>query len=141
MGSCNILSLKDGCQLAFVEYGAANGRPVFFFHGWPSSRTMAELTDSAARHLNLRIISADRPGICDSTFQPNRQLLDWPDVVRQFADHLGVERQLAAEPVARQAAEVPGLLGCEPVGAPDGYFFPGAPLDPDLFVAGELRRD
>jgi pimeloyl-ACP methyl ester carboxylesterase len=92
MGSCNFLSLKGGGQLAFVEYGAANGSPVFFFHGWPSSRTMAELTDSAARELNLRIISADRPGICDSTLQRDRRLLDWPDVVRQFADHLGVER-------------------------------------------------
>jgi pimeloyl-ACP methyl ester carboxylesterase len=92
MDEFKFLPLKNGGQLAFVEYGAANGRPVFFFHGWPSSRTMAELTDSAARELNLRIISADRPGICDSSFQRNRQLLDWPDVVRQFADHLGVER-------------------------------------------------
>ncbi|HLW35591.1 MAG TPA: alpha/beta hydrolase [Chthoniobacterales bacterium] len=84
--------LRSGGQLAFVEYGAPHGEPVFFFHGWPSSRTMAELTDSAARELNLRIISADRPGICDSSFQPNRQLIDWPDVLQQFADHLGVEQ-------------------------------------------------
>lgn len=84
--------LKGGGRLAYVEYGAAHGEPVFFFHGWPSSRTMAELTDSAARELNLRIISADRPGICDSTFQPGRTLLDWPDVLQQFADHLGVDR-------------------------------------------------
>jgi pimeloyl-ACP methyl ester carboxylesterase len=92
MDEFKLLGLKNGKHLAFSEYGNANGAPVFFFHGWPSSRTMAELTDSAARELNLRIISADRPGICDSTFQPNRQLLDWPDVMRQFADHLGIER-------------------------------------------------
>lgn len=92
MDDCKFLSLKSGAQLAYVEYGDPTGAPVFFFHGWPSSRTMAELTDSAARELNLRIISADRPGICDSTFQPNRQLLDWPDVLQQFADHLDLER-------------------------------------------------
>jgi len=91
MDECKLLSLKNGGQLAYVEYGAADGAPIFFFHGWPSSRTMAELTDSAARELNLRIISADRPGICDSTFQPGRRLLDWPNVLEQFANHLGLD--------------------------------------------------
>lgn len=87
-----VLPLKDGGCLAFVEYGSPRGDPVFFFHGWPSSRTMAELTDQAARALNVRIISADRPGICDSSFQANRKLTDWPEVMEQFANHLGIEQ-------------------------------------------------
>jgi pimeloyl-ACP methyl ester carboxylesterase len=87
-----VLSLTNGGTLAYVEYGSAKGVPVFFFHGWPSSRTMGELADAAARELGARIISADRPGICDSSFQPHRQLLDWPEVLRQFADHLGINR-------------------------------------------------
>jgi pimeloyl-ACP methyl ester carboxylesterase len=53
---------------------------------------MGRLTDAAARELNVRVISPDRPGICDSTFQPNRTLLDWPGVVEQLADELGIER-------------------------------------------------
>ena len=53
---------------------------------------MGELTDAAARELNVRVISADRPGICDSSFQPNRTLLDWPGVVEQLASELGIER-------------------------------------------------
>lgn len=92
MSDCKFLPLKNGGRLAYVEYGAAAGKPVFFFHGWPSSRTMAELTHATARELDLRILSADRPGICDSSFQPDRRLLDWPDVLEQFADHLGLER-------------------------------------------------
>jgi|ERR1700693_5585851 len=92
MDDCKFLSLKNGGRLAFAEYGCADGEPVFFFHGWPSSRTMGELADAAARELNVRIISADRPGICDSTFQPDRQLLDWPDLLQQFADHLSIGR-------------------------------------------------
>ncbi len=92
MEDCKVLSLTNGGELAYVEYGSPNGVPVFFFHGWPSSRTMGELADAAARQLNVRIISADRPGICDSSFQPHRQLLDWPEVLRQFADHLGINR-------------------------------------------------
>ena len=50
------------------------------------------MTDAAARELNVRVISADRPGICDSSFQPNRTLLDWPGVVEQLASELGIER-------------------------------------------------
>ena len=87
-----MLPLKNGGQLAFCEYGNPTGTPVLFFHGWPSSRTMAELTDTAARELNVRIISADRPGICDSSFQPNRTLLDWPDSARELADYLEIDR-------------------------------------------------
>jgi pimeloyl-ACP methyl ester carboxylesterase len=90
MDDCKILPLRDGGRVAFCEYGDPAGTPVLFFHGWPSSRTMAELTDSAARELNVRIISADRPGIRDSTFQLDRKLIDWPEVVEQLADHLAL---------------------------------------------------
>src|ERR1051325_2528985 len=86
------IKLKEGGSLAYVEYGDSNGEPVFFFHGWPSSKTMAQLTDTAARELGVRIISPDRPGIWESAFQANRTLLDWPDVLAQLADHLGLAR-------------------------------------------------
>jgi pimeloyl-ACP methyl ester carboxylesterase len=92
MDDCRILPMKDGGRLAFCEYGNPTGTPVLFFHGWPSSRTMGELADASARELNVRIISPDRPGICDSSFQPNRTLLDWPDVVKQLASELEIER-------------------------------------------------
>lgn len=92
MDECRVLALKTGGRLAYAEYGVATGTPVLFFHGWPSSRTMAELADAAACDLNVRVISPDRPGICDSSFQPNRKLLDWPGVVEQLADELGIER-------------------------------------------------
>ena len=92
MDDCKFLSLKNGGELAYAEYGSASGTPVFFFHGWPSSRTMAQLTDAAARELDVKIISADRPGIRDSSFQPNRKLVDWPEVVEQLADHLEIQQ-------------------------------------------------
>lgn len=53
---------------------------------------MAQLTDEAARDLGVRIISPDRPGISESSLQPNRKLLDWPPVLRDLADHLQIER-------------------------------------------------
>ena len=86
------VDLKNGGSLAYVQYGDPRGTPVFFFHGWPSSKTMAQLTDAAARELGVRIISPDRPGIWESTFQPNRRLADWPGVLEQLANHLRLER-------------------------------------------------
>ncbi len=87
-----LLALKEGGSLAYAEYGDPNGIPVLFFHGWPSSKTMAQLTDRAARELGVRIISPDRPGICESAFQAERTLLDWPRVLEQLANHLRLER-------------------------------------------------
>lgn len=51
---------------------------------------MAELTDAAARELNLRIISPDRPGIRDSSLQRERKLLDWPPLLAEVADNMGI---------------------------------------------------
>jgi pimeloyl-ACP methyl ester carboxylesterase len=85
-----IVQLKGGGHLAYSEYGDANGVPVLFCHGWPSSRTMAELTDAAARELRVRIISPDRPGISGSASVSNRQLVDWPAIVGELMDALGI---------------------------------------------------
>jgi pimeloyl-ACP methyl ester carboxylesterase len=76
--------------MAFSEYGDPNGRPVLFCHGWPSSRSMAQLTDAAGQKLGVRIISPDRPGISGSSFAAGRKLLDWPAAVRALLAHLGL---------------------------------------------------
>jgi len=88
----DFVQLKNGAIIAFEQYGDASGVPVIFCHGWPSSRTMARLTDEAARGLGIRIISPDRPGISGSSLQPNRKLSDWPQVVERLANHLGIEK-------------------------------------------------
>ena len=87
-----IVKLENGGTVALSEYGDPRGVPVFFCHGWPSSRTMAELTHDAARDLGVRIISPDRPGIRDSNFQADRRLLDWPPLLAALADHLEIDR-------------------------------------------------
>lgn len=85
-----IFRLKNGGQVAFSQYGDVAGLPVFFCHGWPSSRTMAELAHEAAQDLGLRIISPDRPGIRDSSFAANRTLLDWPPLMQELGSYLGI---------------------------------------------------
>jgi pimeloyl-ACP methyl ester carboxylesterase len=86
----NLIELEDGAVIAIEEYGDANGVPVIFCHGWPSSRTMARLTDEPALTLGIRIISPDRPGIGNSTLQPDRKLTDWPGLVQRVVDHLHI---------------------------------------------------
>ncbi|CAN5604085.1 hypothetical protein BH20VER3_BH20VER3_01440 [soil metagenome] len=84
------IALPSGGTVACSAYGDQKGTPVFFCHGWPSSRTMAELTDAAARELGIRIISPDRPGIRDSSPHLERRLLDWPPLLAELADQMGI---------------------------------------------------
>src|SRR6266436_10281475 len=85
-----IVQFDNGGIVAFQEYGAVDGVPVIFCHGWPSSCTMARLADEPAGGLGVRIISPDRPGISGSSMQPNRRLADWPRLVERLVDHLRI---------------------------------------------------
>jgi pimeloyl-ACP methyl ester carboxylesterase len=87
-------SLPDGRSLGYAEYGAAQGMPLFYFHGWPSSRIeFGGLNgDEIAKRLNVRVIAADRPGFGLSSYQPRHRFTAWPQDVARLADHLGCER-------------------------------------------------
>jgi pimeloyl-ACP methyl ester carboxylesterase len=58
-------SLPDGRRLGYDERGPSDGKPLFYFHGSPSSRleSLLYLSDDLLNLLNVRLISADRPGI------------------------------------------------------------------------------
>src|ERR1044072_7801291 len=86
----DVIRLSDGAEVAFQEYGDPTGKPVIFCHGWPSSRTMAQLADEPARALGVRIISPDRPGISGSTMHLERKLSDWPRVVEHLVADLEI---------------------------------------------------
>lgn len=86
------VALPSGLTLASEEYGAVDGTPVFFFHGWPSAAVQGALMHDAAEELGIRLIAVSRPGIGRSTPQPGRRLVDWPPVIRQLAVERGFER-------------------------------------------------
>jgi pimeloyl-ACP methyl ester carboxylesterase len=87
-----ILRLADGRQLGYAEFGDPQGRPVFYFHGFPGSRLEAQLGDAAARRQGVRLLAVDRPGYGLSQDLPGRQLLDWPRDLIQLADAIGLQR-------------------------------------------------
>lgn len=88
------IQLRDGRRLGFDERGPSNGKPLFYFHGSPSSRLESTLyiREESLQSLNVRLIAVDRPGMGLSDFQPNRQLLDWSRDVLALADHLQIQR-------------------------------------------------
>jgi len=86
------ITLPDGRALGFAQFGDRQGRPVFYFHGFPGSRLEAQLGDEVARRRGIRLIAVDRPGYGRSSPQPGRRLLDWPPNVAALAEALGIER-------------------------------------------------
>lgn len=86
------VKLKDGRVLGYAEYGDPKGKPLLYFHGWPSSRFSGNRVDKAAKRLHVRVISVDRPGYGLSDYQPNRKLLDFPNDVSELADILKIHK-------------------------------------------------
>jgi pimeloyl-ACP methyl ester carboxylesterase len=82
----------DGRRLAFREYGAPDGAPMFYFHGWPGSRLDFAVNDASAAAADVRVIAVDRPGIAGSDHQRGRRVLDWPAEVAALADARGIDR-------------------------------------------------
>jgi pimeloyl-ACP methyl ester carboxylesterase len=81
--------LPGGRKLMFAEYGATNGKPVFYFHGLAGSRLEpAVLDENKFSEAGIRIIAPDRPGIGGSDFQPGRGFSHWPADVVALADWL-----------------------------------------------------
>ncbi|NQV52091.1 MAG: alpha/beta hydrolase [Flavobacteriales bacterium] len=88
----NTIKLSDGRILGYAEYGDSLGYPIFYFHGGQESRLSSKFMDSTAKKLNIRIISPDRPGVGISTYQENRQFLDWGNDITELADFLGLNK-------------------------------------------------
>jgi pimeloyl-ACP methyl ester carboxylesterase len=88
--------LPDGRRLAAESYGDPQGTPVFFFHGWPSSRWQGALADEAAMRVGVHFIALDRPGVGHSDPQEPRCLLDWPATLAKVADAMPERVQGAA---------------------------------------------
>jgi pimeloyl-ACP methyl ester carboxylesterase len=88
------ITLRDGRSLGYIEYGVSEGKPVFFFHGFPGSRIDWTYFYGTCRpeDSNARIIAIDRPGMGLSNFKHGRKILDWPDDVVELADALQLER-------------------------------------------------
>ncbi|RMF16492.1 MAG: alpha/beta hydrolase [Gammaproteobacteria bacterium] len=87
-----IVHMPDGRQLAWREYGALSGRPLYFCHGIPGCRLEGRYLDTEARRAGWRIIAVDRSGIGLSGRQPGKTLEDDAADLAWLATHLGLEQ-------------------------------------------------
>jgi len=102
------IALGSGRRLAYAQYGDAQGRPAFYFHGFPGSRLEAATATETAREAGVRLIAVDRPGYGASDPRPGRALLDWPGDIAQLADRL----DLADFSIAGYSGGAPYALAC-----------------------------
>ncbi len=86
------LRLGDGRRLGYATYGAPEGWPVIYFHGFPGSRLEAQLADAVASRMRIRLIAIDRPGFGLSDFKPGRTIFEWSEDVVKIADFENIER-------------------------------------------------
>jgi pimeloyl-ACP methyl ester carboxylesterase len=78
--------------IGFAEYGAADGRVVFWFHGTPgSSRQIAPAARRRADDMGIRLIALERPGIGASTPHLYPNIAAWATDVGCIADQLGLD--------------------------------------------------
>ena len=88
----NHITLSDGRKLGFAEFGKMQGKPVFYFHGFPGSHLEAKIAETMAKDSRVRFIGIDRPGFGLSDFKLKRKLADWPNDVTELADSLGIDQ-------------------------------------------------
>jgi len=88
------ITLPSNQTLGYAEYGSPEGSPIFYFHGFPSSRLDWQLVYNKPilEELNVRVIAPDRPGYGLSLFRLGRKILDWPEVVIYLANALKIDR-------------------------------------------------
>jgi len=87
------VTLRDGRQLGFAEYGKPDGIPLMLFHGTPGSRLLTFLERAEwIERLGFRVLTPDRPGYGLSAPAPGHTIGDWADDVAQLADQLGLDR-------------------------------------------------
>lgn len=89
-GTIAVGALRDR-RLSFSEFGAPNGRAVFWLHGTPGARRQIpnEAREFALRE-GLRIVGLDRPGIGSSTPYVYGSFREFTKDLEIVADSLGI---------------------------------------------------
>lgn len=86
------ITLTDGRRLYYAEYGADDGNPVIYFHGFPGSRLEVQRYNQIALSNNCRLIAVDRPGMGLSTIDKKRSILSTVNDIINLADKLGITK-------------------------------------------------
>lgn len=91
--------LPDGRMLGYNLFGPANGRPILYFHGSPSSRLEPLLPSiygvdviSLLQKHNLQLITIDRPGMGFSTLHPEGNFISFANDAAWLLKQNGIDQ-------------------------------------------------
>lgn len=106
------IALADRRRLAFAEYGPLDGIPVLFVPGAASGR-LANFGVGELGRRGIRLVSVDRPGLGDSTADPDKTLrsvgADLADLARELTG--------GAVPIVANSQGAPFALAAASLGA------------------------
>jgi pimeloyl-ACP methyl ester carboxylesterase len=92
IGSYHEITLLDGRQLGYAEFGNPSGIPVLFLHGTPGGRAHGLIMhEDAVRH-GVRLITPFRTGYGPSDQNLARTVSDYASDIAALFDHLCIER-------------------------------------------------
>jgi pimeloyl-ACP methyl ester carboxylesterase len=87
------VAVGDDRQIGFAEFGAPQGRAIFWLHGTPGARRQIPIEARVfAEEADVRLIGIDRPGIGSSTPHQYENVLEFADDLRAIADTLGIDK-------------------------------------------------
>jgi pimeloyl-ACP methyl ester carboxylesterase len=86
------MTLADGRQRTWQEFGQPEGRPVLYFHGGGSFCLEAGLFHREAVQRNIRLISTNRPGAGGTSLCPGRPVAAYSKDLRELLGHLGIDQ-------------------------------------------------
>nr|WP_305016743.1 alpha/beta fold hydrolase [Mycobacterium tuberculosis] len=130
------IAVGEDRRIGFAEFGAPQGRAVFWLHGTPGARRQIPTEARVyAEHHNIRLIGVDRPGIGASTPHQYETILAFADDLRTIADTLGIDKMA----VVGLSGGGPYTLACA-AGLPDRVVAAG--IDPlrDVVMLGATNR-
>lgn len=135
------IAVGEDRRIGFAEFGAPQGRAVFWLHGTPGARRQIPTEARVyAEHHNIRLIGVDRPGIGASTPHQYETILAFADDLRTIADTLGIDKMA----VVGLSGGGPYTLACA-AGLPDRVVAAGAlggvapTRGPDAISGGLMR--
>jgi pimeloyl-ACP methyl ester carboxylesterase len=86
--------LSSGRELTVTEFGPADGFPVLYLHGTPSTGNEWSVLgdDDLLEAFGLRLIAPTRPGLGGSSYLPQRTLASWKDDLADLVTQRGLTR-------------------------------------------------
>ncbi|HEX7427732.1 MAG TPA: alpha/beta hydrolase [Mycobacterium sp.] len=127
------IAVGEDRQISFAEFGAPQGRAIFWLHGTPGARRQIPTeAREYAENADIRLIGVDRPGIGSSTPHQYDNIFGFADDLRTVADTLGIDTMavvglsgggpyaLACAAAMPERVVATGVLGgVAPVSGPD----------------------